>query len=124
VAQAPGDKNEDATVGFRHGGWHMDYVDATLQNWMLANLNEAGGFLLDRRTYEAFAGHWPKAPADEQPVAEPLNKAAKYVASHTLREPLQWQKSTLLHGLDAADVVALLVQRRAERRTRHRCVIR
>ena len=42
VAQAPGEKNEDTTVGFRHGGWHMDYVDETFQNWMLTNLNEAG----------------------------------------------------------------------------------
>jgi dihydrofolate reductase len=66
----------------------MDHVDETFQNWMLTNLSGAGGFLLGRRTYEAFAGHWPNAAEEEQPIAEPLNKALKYVASHTLREPM------------------------------------
>jgi dihydrofolate reductase len=107
VAQAPGEKNEDTTGGFRYGGWHMDYVDDDFQKWMLANLNEAGGFLFGRRTYEGFAGHWPKASKEEQPIAEPLNKAPKYVASRTLREPLEWQNSMLLHG-DAGEAVAAL----------------
>ena len=66
VAQAPGEKNEDTTDGFRYGGWHMDFVDETFMNWMLTNLNEAGGFLLGRRTYEGFAGHWPNASQEEQ----------------------------------------------------------
>ena len=107
VAQAPGEENEDTTGGFRYGGWHMDYVDEAFQNWMLTNLNEAGGFLLGRRTYEGFAGHWPNASEEEQPIAEPLNKAPKYVASRTLREPLEWQNSILLHG-DAGEAVAAL----------------
>jgi dihydrofolate reductase len=107
VAQAPGEKNEDTTGGFRYGGWHMDYVDEPFMNWMLANLREAGGFLLGRRTYEGFAGHWPNASKEEQPVAEPLNNKPKYVASRTLHEPLEWQNSTLLHG-NAQDAVAAL----------------
>jgi len=107
VAQAPGEKNEDLTDGFRYGGWHMDYVDESFQNWMLTNLNEAGGFLLGRKTYEAFAGHWPTAAVEERPIAEPLNNTQKYVASRTLREPLTWQNSRLLHG-DAVDAVAVL----------------
>ena len=107
VAQAPGEENEDTTGGFRYGGWHMDYVDEAFQNWMLTNLNEAGGFLLGRRTYEGFAGHWPNASEEEQPIAEPLNKAPKYVASRTFREPLEWQNSILLHG-DAREAVAAL----------------
>jgi dihydrofolate reductase len=107
VAQAPGEENEDTTGGFRYGGWHMDYVDEPFMNWMLTNLSEAGGFVLGRRTYEGFAGHWPNASKEEQPVAEPLNKAPKYVASRTLREPLEWQNSTLLNG-DAAQAVSAL----------------
>ena len=109
VAQAPGEKNEDTASGFRYGGWHMDYVDETFMQWMLTNLNEAGGFLFGRRTYEGFAGHWPNAAAEEQPVAEPLNRAPKYVASHTLREPLQWENSILLQG-DVGEAVAALKQ--------------
>ncbi len=107
MAQAPGEKNEDATGGFRYGGWHMDYVDETFQKWMLTNLNEAGGFVFGRRTYEAFAGHWPNAATEEQPIAEQLNKTVKCVASHTLREPLEWENSILLHR-DGADAVAAL----------------
>jgi len=60
------------------------------QEWVVRNLNEAGGFIFGRRTYEAFAGHWPNAPKEEQAVADPLNKQPKYVASHTLSEPLEW----------------------------------
>jgi dihydrofolate reductase len=107
VAQAPGERDEDTTGGFRYGGWHMDYVDEASMHLMLTNLNEAGGFLLGRRTYEGFAGHWPNASKEEQPVAEPLNKIPKYVASRTLREPLEWQNSTLLHG-DVVDAVTAL----------------
>jgi dihydrofolate reductase len=107
VAQAPGEKNEDTTGGFQYGGWHMDYVDEAFMSWMLANLHEAGGFLLGRRTYEGFAAHWPNASEEEQPVAEPLNKGQKYVASRTLREPLEWQNSSLLRG-DAGEAVAAL----------------
>lgn len=107
VAQAPGERNEDTTGGFRYGGWHMDYVDEAFQKWMLTNLNEAGGFLFGRKTYEGFAGHWPNAAPEEQPIAEPLNRAPKYVASRTLSEPLSWQNSTLLRG-DAAEAVAAL----------------
>jgi dihydrofolate reductase len=109
VAQAPGEKNEDTTGGFEYGGWHMGYVDEAFQRWMLANLNEASGFVFGRKTYEMFAGHWPNAPEEEQPIADPLNKTPKYVASRTLREPLEWQNSTLLRG-DAADAVAALKQ--------------
>jgi dihydrofolate reductase len=109
VAQAPGEKNEDPTGGFQYGGWHRDYVDEAFQSWMLTNLNEADGFVLGRRTYELFAGHWPNASKEEEPIAEPLNKTTKYVASRTLREPLEWQNSRLLHG-DAAEAIAALKQ--------------
>jgi dihydrofolate reductase len=71
------------------------------------NLNEAGGFIFGRRTYEAFAGHWPNASEEEQAVADPLNKQPKYVASRTLSEPLEWANSTLLHG-DLKHAVAAL----------------
>ena len=43
-------------------------------------------------------GYWPNAKPDEAPVAEPLNKLPKYVASTTLRPPLDWQNATLLEG--------------------------
>ena len=110
VAQAPGGADEDPSVGFAHGGWHMRYMEDELaQRWVLESIAEAGGFLLGRRTYEIFAAYWPNAPEEEQVVAEPLNTKPKYVASTTLAAPLEWQNSMLLRG-DLAEAVAALKQ--------------
>ena len=98
VVQSPGAPDEDTTGGFQHGGWHLRYFDDISRNWVLTYLNEAGGFLFGRRTYEGFAAHWPNASEEEQVIARPLNTKPKYVASRTLTEPLMWQNSTLLRG--------------------------
>jgi dihydrofolate reductase len=107
VVQAPGAPDEDVTGGFEHGGWHLRYFDDISRDWVVQNLTEAGGFLLGRRTYEGFAGHWPHASEEEQPVAQPLNTRPKYVASTTLTDPLQWQNSTVLQGSVPEAVLAL-----------------
>src|SRR6266542_811507 len=108
VVQAPGGVDEDASGGFAHGGWHMRYMeDEVAQRGVLESIVEAGGFLLGRRTDEIFAAYWPKAPEEEQVVAEPLNSKPKYVVSTTLTAPLEWQNSTLLEGDVAAAVKAL-----------------
>ena len=110
VAQAPGGAEEDTDGGFAHGGWHMQYMeDEPTQQWVLRSIEEAGGFLLGRRTYEIFAAFWPNAPEEEQVVAEPLNSKPKYVVSTTLAGPLEWENSTLLEG-EMADAVAALKQ--------------
>jgi dihydrofolate reductase len=107
VAQAPMEEQEDTTGGFKYGGWHLPFADEAFQSWVVRNLNEAGGFVFGRRTYAAFAGHWPNAGAAERAVAEPLNTKPKYVASRTLSEPLEWQPSTLLRG-DLGHAIAAL----------------
>jgi dihydrofolate reductase len=108
VAQAPGLEEEDRSGGFRHGGWHMQYMEDELaMNWVTRSIFEAAGFLLGRRTYEIFASYWPNAPEEEQAVGEPLNTKPKWVVSTTLTEPLEWQNSTLLQG-DLADGVTSL----------------
>jgi dihydrofolate reductase len=109
VVQAPGAPEEDTAGGFRHGGWHLRYFDEESQRWVLEYLTEAGGFLFGRRTYDNFAGHWPNASKEEQPVAQPLNTKPKYVASTTLVEPLVWEGSSLLRG-DVAEAVSALKQ--------------
>jgi dihydrofolate reductase len=107
VAQAPGGPDEDRDGGFRHGGWHMVYVDELAGAWVNTAVAEAGALLLGRRTYEIFAAYWPNAPAEEWEIARPLNEMPKYVVSHTLKEPLAWQNSRLLPGAGrAADHVA------------------
>ena len=107
VVQAPGGADEDTTGDFRHGGWHMQYLDDVSRQRVLAGIVEAGGFLLGRRTYEIFAGYWPNAPEEEQAIAEPLNSKPKWVASRTLEGELAWQNSTVLEG-DLASAVAAL----------------
>jgi dihydrofolate reductase len=77
------------------------------QNWVVAQLMEAGGFLLGRRTYEILAGYWPHASEEEQVVAQPLNSKPKYVASAPLNEPLEWENSSVLRADIAASVQAL-----------------
>ena len=65
-----------------------------------------GALLLGRRTYEDLFSVWPNRK-DGNPYTDALNKALKYVASRTLKEPLPWSNSKLLEG-DAADSVVQL----------------
>ena len=111
VAQGPGGAEEDPSGGFAHGGWHMQYMgDEAAQRWVLANILEAGAYLLGRRTYDIFAGYWPNAGEDQQVIAVPLNTKPKYVASRTLTGQLEWQNSTVLEGDLARAVAALEAQ--------------
>ncbi len=109
VVQAPGSPKEDTSGGFEHGGWSLPYFEELAMAWTVENLSAASGFLLGRRTYEAFAAHWPNASPEEQPLAELLNAKPKYVASTTLTGPLDWENSSLLQG-DVAHAVRKLRQ--------------
>jgi len=108
VIQAPGGQAEDPSDGFGHGGWlypYADGFDATIPDAFA----EADGFLLGRRTYEIFAGFWPKQTDPEDPIAGPLNRLPKYVASRTLQS-VGWDGSELLRG-DAVEAVRELKAR-------------
>ena len=109
VAQAPGATDEDTSGGFRHGGWNLQYFDDAAQRWVLNGITEAGAYLLGRRTFETFAAYWPNASEEEQVIAEPLNTKPKYVASTTLRDPLEWENSMVLQG-QLPDAVAAVKQ--------------
>jgi dihydrofolate reductase len=106
VMQAPGQPDEDPRGGFEHGGWQRQYADEVLGRIVGESMASSGGLLLGRRTYENFAAFWPFQPADN-PVAAAMNGIQKFVASRTLREPLEWTNSTLLKS-DAATAVAEL----------------
>jgi dihydrofolate reductase len=105
VMQAPGRPDEDTRGGFEHGGWAVPYFDEVLGRAMGERMTSGGAMLLGRRTYEDFAGFWPKQT--DNPFTPVLNQRRKYVASTTLTEPLPWENSTLLTG-DVGDVVAAL----------------
>jgi dihydrofolate reductase len=104
VMQAPGSPDEDRSGGFEHGGWQMRYFDDVFAGIAAEGIGQTGGYLFGRRTYEIMAAYWPSQPDDDM-FAATLNGLPKYVASTTLREPLEWRNSTLLHG-DVAKAVA------------------
>lgn len=97
VMQGPGAPDEDRSGGFEHGGWAMPYFDEVMGEAAGDGMGSAGGLLLGRMTYEIFAAYWPKQ-GDDVSFASFLNSVPKYVASRTLREPLEWSNSQLLKG--------------------------
>jgi len=102
VMQAPGGTDEDTSDGFQYGGWTVPHSDEFSGNLMIKQMSMPFDLLLGRKTYDIFAGYWPKQdPA--HPVAAPFNKATKYVVSHS-SPTLTWEKSVLVDG----DVVARL----------------
>ena len=113
VMQAPGGPNEDRDGGFQHGGWLVPYFDEKIVEIMTEWTKRAGAFLLGRKTYEIFAGSWPKStdPADE--IAMALNTRPKFVASRTLDE-LKWNNSFLLKEDVAEEVAKLKAQEGGE----------
>jgi dihydrofolate reductase len=105
VMQAPGRADEDTRDGFQHGGWALPYFDPIMGSAAAEGMAAEPALLLGRRTYEDFYAVWPNRT--DNPFTEWLNKARKYVASTTLKEPLPWSNSILLAG-DAAAAVASL----------------
>jgi dihydrofolate reductase len=100
VMQAPGGPEEDTSTGFKYGGWTVPYWDEMSGKIMGEQMGMPFDLLLGRKTYDIFASYWPKQEGD---IAEPLNKATKYVVSAS-SPTLEWENSVLIDG----DVVAKL----------------
>jgi len=102
VIQAPGGRGEDGD--YAHGGWTVPYRSAA----GAAAVTEAQGssfdLLLGRRTYNIFASYWPQA--GDNPLANSLNAATKYVATHR-PDSLGWGPVADL-GADAIEGVRVV----------------
>jgi dihydrofolate reductase len=104
VMQGLGGPDEDRKGGFERGGWAPPLFDNEAATFLNQVFQRADAFLFGRRTYEIFAGSWGVMPdPDNNPIAGPLNRRPKYVASTTLTDP-QWADTTVLSGDVAAAI--------------------
>jgi dihydrofolate reductase len=109
VMQSPGAPDEDPDGHFEPGGWSFPYGDQDFVTAMTGWFDRAGAFLLGRKTYQIFAGHWPKVTDPADPIASRLNALPKYVASRTL-DSVGWAHSELLGGDALAEIAKLKEQ--------------
>ena len=72
---------------FPYSGWTVPYRTPAGLEAILAAQGKTFDLLLGRRTYDIWSAFWPKAPTS--PMAEGLNAATKYIATHR-PESLEW----------------------------------
>lgn len=78
------------TDDFSYGDWTAPYRTPAGRDAVTAAHGERFDLLLGRRTYDIWSGSWPKAPSS--PMADGLNAATKFVATHR-PESLAWGPS-------------------------------
>ncbi|MBV8436560.1 MAG: dihydrofolate reductase family protein [Silvibacterium sp.] len=82
VIQQSADEND-----FPYTDWSAPYRTPAGRDILLAMYGESFDLLIGRRTHDLLSGFWPKAP--KSPMADRLNAATKYVATHR-PESLEW----------------------------------
>lgn len=96
VIQAPGASKEDASEGFKYGGWMGPYFEDTVGGKeMDRQMNKTSALLLGRKTYDIFAGYWPTHTETWPQV----NKITKYVVSKTLKNPT-WNNTVVVNDVE------------------------
>jgi dihydrofolate reductase len=93
VMQAPGGSREDASEGFKYGGWVAPYSDEVYKKVVEKEMQPAD-YLLGRKTFEIWEGYWPEH-ADAWPG---INDGTKYVLSGT-RKKSEWKNTVFLDSL-------------------------
>lgn len=73
--------------GFGYSDWTAAYRAPAGRDAIIAAQGERFDLLLGRRTYDLWSDVWPKAPRG--PLADGLNAATKYIATHR-PESLEW----------------------------------
>lgn len=103
VMQAPGSPEEDTSGDFRYGGWTVPYVDQSFGTMVDEEFSVPFDLLLGAKTYEIFAGYWPKHPGS---IGTPFDNATKYVVSDKPID-LPWKESVLISDDVVAKIKAL-----------------
>ena len=78
---------QSADDHFPYSDWTAPYRTPAGRDLVLAMYGESFDLLLGRRTYDLWSDFWPKVPSS--PMADRLNAAKKYVATHR-PESLGW----------------------------------
>jgi len=92
VMQAPGGPKEDASGGFKYGGWTFPYFDEMSGKEMGRQMSAPFALLLGRKTFEIFAGYWPMHTKDWPGI----NEMTKYVVSKKLKKH-KWENSVFIN---------------------------
>jgi dihydrofolate reductase len=72
-----------------------DANNSDLLDELYRQASETDGFVLGRRTFEAFRAYWPNQASDATGISEYLNRVQKYVVSSTMADP-EWQNSSVI----------------------------
>src|SRR3954468_18215279 len=100
VMEAPGGE-----PGFKYPGWTFEFDRGDDGNqFKLDEARQADALLIGLRTYESFAGAWPKREGE---FADKFNAMPKFVVSTTLEDP-EWNNTTVLDSGDATAQVRKL----------------
>ena len=94
VMQAPGGPDEDASSGFKYGGWTAPYGDEVFGQVMVKQM-KSSDLLLGRKTFDIFANFWPEH-ADSWPG---INDVTKYVVSNSLKKS-DWKNSVFIKSVE------------------------
>lgn len=94
VMQAPGGRGEDASGGFKYGGWVAPYGDRVYNEVVKEELKPAD-YLLGRKTFKLWEKYWP-VHAEFWPG---INEGRKYVFSRTVTKS-NWNNSVFLKDVN------------------------
>src|SRR3712207_681620 len=86
--------------------WAFSYSNDEMEEANASGMAASDAMLLGRATYEGLAAFWPHQPAGT-PMVDYINSVPKFVVSTTLKEPLEWNNSTLIKGNVAEEIAKL-----------------
>jgi dihydrofolate reductase len=92
--------------------WASSYSNDEMEEANASGMALSDALLLGRVTYEALSAFWPNQPGGT-PMVDYINSVPKHVLSTTLKEPLEWNNSTLIKG-DVAEEIANLKRQPGE----------